>query len=182
MDLAAQKGTSFKFPAKRHSSKPLTLETMKYQTRISNRFDCLKYDTPVHNDTLDESVRTSPLPFPQIAFGKNRPRQFTAETLHSSSNHSSESTKSEIEHKSAPESKLLNAPTSYGPNLSVISNDAVKGNTETQLPTDFTQEENNLRRKGKVKWKGLRYGYIVIEGCSRKERLAIWLHCYGRMQ
>ncbi len=66
MDLTAQKGTSFKFPAKRHSSKPRNVETMKYQTGISNRFDCLKYDTAVHTATLDESVRRPPPPSPSL--------------------------------------------------------------------------------------------------------------------
>ncbi len=112
---------SFKTPAKRQSSKPRTLETTKYQTGTSNRFDCLKKDTPPVDDTLVESGRQSPSS-PQIFFGNNRPNLIATETLHSSSEHSSESLKSEIEHKSKPEKKkkiekkLPNTPTPLGPN------------------------------------------------------------------
>ncbi len=165
-DLVAQDasgftGSSFKFPAKGRVSKPKIFEPMT-QTKLANRFGYFEENIPENdNDILRANGRKSPL--------SCSPPKMETESKQSEIPMTS-SMKSEIEHKSMPENKLLNTPTSFGPNPSVLSNDGVKGKTETYLPMDSTQEENNLRRQGKVKCfdpSGLRYGFIVMEGCSK---------------
>ncbi len=91
---------SYKTPAKRQSSKPITLKTTKYQIGTSNRFEWLK-----NEDILDESGRLSPPPSPRIFFGKKRHSQLPTETL---------SLNSENDHKTTPDKILPNIPTPSG--------------------------------------------------------------------
>ncbi len=104
---------SFKTPAKWQSSKPRTLETTKYQTEISNRFDCLKHDIPAQNAILFKRGRQSSPPH-RIFYGKKRHSHLPTETLLSSKKHSSGSLKSEIEFKTTPEKNLSKISTPFG--------------------------------------------------------------------
>ncbi len=141
-ELKSKKSKIPKTPSTKSSDSPSM--SLSYETQLHQFKDSINTSNKLSPEYVPSDMLTmSPSGIPGVG-GSPSPPPIPSVAAAASA---SDFMKSVSEHKSTPENKFLNAPTSPGPNPPV-----------------------NVRRKGEVKWFDpsiLRYGFIVMEGCNK---------------